>query len=56
MFDRVFSSFTSCTVEILEMDVMWNGSMGIVCTVQRTTIVLKNGDDQTGRVTPNRLF
>ncbi|HEU4785184.1 MAG TPA: nuclear transport factor 2 family protein [Ktedonobacterales bacterium] len=44
MFDRVFSSFTSCTVEILSMDVMLNGSMGIVCTVQRTSIVLKNGD------------
>ena len=44
MFDRVFSNFASCNVEILEMDVMLNGNMGIVCTVQRTNIVLKNGD------------
>lgn len=44
MFDRVFSTFESCKVEILDMDVMLNGNMGIVCTVQRTNIVLKNGD------------
>lgn len=43
MFDRVFSTFTSCNVEILEMDVMLNGNMGIVCTVQKVHIVLKNG-------------
>jgi ketosteroid isomerase-like protein len=44
MFDRVFSTFESCKVEILDMDVMLNGNRGIVCTVQRTNIVLKNGD------------
>jgi|SRR5579862_7084776 ketosteroid isomerase-like protein len=44
MFDKVFSGFNSCTVEFLEMDVMVNGNMGIVCTVQRVHIVLKNGD------------
>ena len=43
MFDSVFSTFTSCNVEILEMDVMLNGNMGIVCTVQKVHIVLKNG-------------
>jgi ketosteroid isomerase-like protein len=43
MFDSVFSNFNSCKVEILEMDVMLNGNMGIVCTVQKVTIVLKNG-------------
>ena len=43
MFDSVFSNFNSCKVEILEMDVMLNGNMGIVCTVQRVNIVLKNG-------------
>ncbi|MGH2498468.1 MAG: YybH family protein [Ktedonobacteraceae bacterium] len=43
MFDRVFSNFTSCQVEILEMDMMLNGNMGIVCTVQKVHIVLKNG-------------
>ena len=43
MFDSVFSNFNSCKVEILEMDVMLNGNMGIVCTVQKVNIVLKNG-------------
>jgi ketosteroid isomerase-like protein len=43
MFDSVFSNFNSCKVEILEMDVMLNGNMGIVCTVQRVNIVLKDG-------------
>lgn len=43
MFDSVFSNFNSCKVEILEMDVMLNGNMGIVCTVQKVHIVLKNG-------------
>ena len=44
MFDNVFSNFNSCKVEILEMDVMLNGNMGIVCTVQRVKIELKNGE------------
>ena len=43
MFDSVFSNFESCKVEFLEMDVMLNGNMGIVCTVQKVNIVLKNG-------------
>jgi len=43
MFDSVFSNFNSCKVEILEMDVMLNGNMGIICTVQKVNIVLKNG-------------
>ena len=43
MFDSVFSGFDSCNVDILEMDVMLNGNMGIVCTVQKVNIVLKNG-------------
>lgn len=44
MFDRVFAGFESCHVEILETEVMLNGDMGIVCTVQRVDIVLKNGN------------
>ena len=43
MFDKVFSTFKSCHVEFLEMEVMVNGNMGIVCTVQKVNIVLKNG-------------
>ena len=43
MFDSVFSNFDSCKVEILEMDVMLNGNMGVVCTVQKVKIVPKNG-------------
>lgn len=44
MFDRVFSGFSSCDIEILEEDVAINGDMGIVCTIQKIKIVLKNGD------------
>ena len=43
MFDSVFSTFDSCKVEILEIDVMLNGDMGVVCTVQKVKIVLKSG-------------
>jgi ketosteroid isomerase-like protein len=44
MFDRVFSGFKSCKIDILEEEVTVNGDMGIVCTVQKVHIVLKNGD------------
>lgn len=43
MFDRVFSGFESCRVDILDTEVILNGNMGIVCTVQQVDIVLKNG-------------
>ena len=43
-FDRVFGSFQSCKVDILEMDVVVNGNMGLVCTIQRVSVVLKTGD------------
>lgn len=44
MFDKVFGSFKSCKVNILETEVMLNGDMGIVCTVQETNIELESGD------------
>ena len=47
MFDSVFSNFKSVQVEILDTDVMLNGSMGIVCTVQRTNIELKTGETRS---------
>ena len=43
-FDRVFSDFRSCQVDILEVDTVVNGNMGVVCTVQKVKVVLKNGD------------
>lgn len=43
MFDKVFGSFRSCDVDILETDVILNGDMGVVCTIQRVSVVLKNG-------------
>ena len=43
LFDDTFANFESCNVEILELDAKVNGDMGIVCTVQSTNIVLKNG-------------
>jgi ketosteroid isomerase-like protein len=42
-FDKVFGTFESCKVDILETDTVVNGSMGIVCTIQRVNVVLKNG-------------
>ena len=43
-FDRVFGSFQSCKVDILETDVVVNGDMGLVCTIQRVSVVLKTDD------------
>jgi ketosteroid isomerase-like protein len=43
LFDDTFANFTSCTVDILELDAKVSRDMGIVCTVQSTNIVLKNG-------------
>jgi ketosteroid isomerase-like protein len=31
-------------VDILEMDIVVNGSMGLVCTIQGVNVVLKTGD------------
>ena len=44
MFDKVFGGFESIKVEILDMDVMLTGTMGVVCTIQKSTIVTKSGD------------
>ena len=44
MFDKVFGGFESVDVDILDTDIMLNGNMGIVCTVQKTNIVTKDGD------------
>jgi ketosteroid isomerase-like protein len=46
MFDKVFGSFKSCKVDILETDTFVNGDMGIVCTIQRVNVVLKSGDSK----------
>jgi ketosteroid isomerase-like protein len=43
-FDKVFSGFQSCKIDIVETDARINGQMGIVCTIQRVNVVLKNGD------------
>ncbi len=56
MFDRVFSGFTSCNIDILEEDVTINGDMGIVCTIQRVNIVLKNGDTKRALVRQTDCF
>jgi ketosteroid isomerase-like protein len=56
MFDRVFSSFKSCDIDILEEDVMINGDMGIVCTIQKVKIVLKSGDTKQALVRQTDCF
>jgi len=33
-----------CKVDILETDVIVNGDMGLVCTIQKISVVLKTGD------------
>ncbi|MFZ4892983.1 YybH family protein [Plantibacter sp. Mn2098] len=43
LFDDTFATFESCRVDILELDATVNGDMGIVCTIQSTDIVLKDG-------------
>ena len=43
-FDKVFGSFQSCKVEILETDVVVNGDVGVVSTIQRVSVVPKTGD------------
>jgi ketosteroid isomerase-like protein len=43
MFDKVFGTFQSCKVDILAIDTVVNGNMGIVCTVQEVKVVLKSG-------------
>ena len=42
-FDKVFASFESCEVDILETEVVVNGNMGLVCTIQSVNVVLKTG-------------
>ena len=43
-FDKVFGSFESCKVDILETDAFVNERMGVICTIQRVNVVLMNGD------------
>lgn len=56
MFDRVFSGFESCRVDILNTEVTLNGSMGVVCTVQKVDIVLKNGTAKHAMVRETDCF
>ena len=42
-FDKVFAGFQSCKIELLELDAVVSGTMGIVCSIQRVNVVLKNG-------------
>jgi ketosteroid isomerase-like protein len=46
-FDKVFAGFQSCKVDFLETETVVSGTMGIVCTVQRVNVVLKNGTAKT---------
>ena len=56
MFDRVFSGFKSCKIDILEEDVAINGDMGIVCTIQKVNIVLKSGETKQALVRQTDCF
>ena len=56
MFDRVFGGFKSCDIDILEEDVKINGDIGIVCTIQKAKIVLKNGETKRAWVRQTDCF
>lgn len=56
MFDRVFSTFSSIKVDILEEEITVNGNMGIVCTIQKVKIVLKSGDTKLALVRQTDCF
>ena len=43
-FDKVFGSFQSCKIDLLETDAVVTGNMGLVYTIQRVNVVLKTGD------------
>jgi ketosteroid isomerase-like protein len=46
-FDKVFGNFRSCKVDILAVDTAMSADMGIVCTIQKVNVVMKNGDTKT---------
>ena len=56
MFDKAFSNFQSCKVDILETDTFMNGNMGIVCTIQKVNIVLKTGATKVALVRETDCF
>jgi ketosteroid isomerase-like protein len=56
MFDRVFSTFRSCKVDILHTEVLLNGDMGVVCTIQRVNIELKTGAAKSAMVRQTDCF
>jgi ketosteroid isomerase-like protein len=56
MFDKVFSSFESCKIDILHTEVMLNGDMGIVCTIQKANLVLKTGEKKTVMIRQTDCF
>ena len=56
MFDRVFGTFQSCKVDILKVETVVNGDMGVVCTVQEVKVVLKSGDSKVMLVRETDCF
>ena len=56
MFDTVFGGFESINVEIEEMDVMLSGTMGVVASIQKSTIVTKSGDTKEVRARQTDCF
>ena len=42
-FDKAFGGLKSCNIDILEMETIVNGDMGLVMTVQRINTVSKDG-------------
>lgn len=55
-FDKVFSGFESCKIDLLETDAVVNGNIGMVCTVQKVNVKLKSGDAKSMIVRETDIF
>lgn len=47
MLDKVFNSFKTCKITILETEVILNDNIGIVCTIQKAEIIFQNDNSKT---------
>ncbi|MDR2798361.1 MAG: nuclear transport factor 2 family protein [Treponema sp.] len=43
VFDNAFSGLKSIKVDIIKMETFINGNMGVVCSIQKWNIILKDG-------------
>ena len=56
MFDTVFRGLKSCSVSILQTETILSDTIGIVCTIQKVDMVLKNDAAKTVMVRQTDCF